>query len=84
MIRRWNAYWFAPGRLIDLAMCRLVIVGYQLYVLMSWNQHGLFEEEARRPDELYDALPVLNILMMRKHLQHIPFNRQTRGIKRVN
>lgn len=36
----WDTYWFHPAPLFNLALCRIIIVGFQLYYLISrdyWN-----------------------------------------------
>jgi predicted DCC family thiol-disulfide oxidoreductase YuxK len=63
-IPSWKEYWFRPWPLINLAVTRIIIVGFQLHALIRFDQHKHFAEYARRPDDLYDALPVVNMLLL--------------------
>ena len=63
--RHWQAYWFAPAPLVNLAMCRILFVGFQLVQLVwagdVWSDlHRL----AALPDTFYDSLPVLHLFTM--------------------
>lgn len=62
-VRRWNAYWFRPGPVINLAICRSVIVAYQLFHLYSHGYYGALRQLSKLPDFLYDPLPVLHLLV---------------------
>lgn len=61
---RWRKYWFRPARLFDLAVCRVVIAGFQLYWLLSWSHEEEFRQLVGLPDFMYDPLPVLHALML--------------------
>ena len=34
LLRRWNAYWFRPAPFVNLAICRIVVVASQLFLLV--------------------------------------------------
>lgn len=61
MFKWWNEYWFRPASLFNLAVCRVIIVGYQLYY------HGTKYENyigaAALPEFLYDPLLVLELFL---------------------
>lgn len=57
MIRRWNAFWFRPAPLFDLAVCRIVIVGFQWFVVSS--AYSYFVGAVSNPAFLYDPLLIL-------------------------
>lgn len=59
----WRGYWFSPAPLLDLAVCRIVIVGYQLQVLVTMDHVEAFGTQADLPSTLYDPLPVLHALI---------------------
>ena len=61
MLKRWNSYWFSPALLFNLAICRIVIVGYQLVHLET--RYNYFLAPATFPDFLYDPLVVLQLLI---------------------
>ncbi|MGH8604132.1 MAG: hypothetical protein ACREXR_15570 [Gammaproteobacteria bacterium] len=57
----WNALWFKPGALLDLAILRVAAVACQLF----WTHIGLrdnLEEHSRLPDEIYEPLFTLRLL----------------------
>lgn len=60
----WNRYWFRPAPLVNLAVCRLLIVGYQLQHLHRFGILRGLHERAALPDALYDPLPVLHLLIL--------------------
>ena len=60
MFRRWNKFWFRSAPLLNLAVCRIIIVGYQLYHLLSAYQHYI--SAADLPAFLYEPLPILEPL----------------------
>jgi hypothetical protein len=61
--KRWDAYWFSPSPLIDLAMCRILIVGYQLYDLaLRTKYRPRFRQDAALPDSFYAPLPIMDFL----------------------
>ena len=64
LLRRWNAYWFRPAPLVNLAICRIVVVASQLFLLVftGYNSNR-FVQLAALPDSLYRPLPVLRPLL---------------------
>ena len=62
LLNRWNAYWFRPAPLFELAICRIVIVAYQLYYLVRSDYRRVLLERSALPDSLYSPLPVLHFL----------------------
>jgi predicted DCC family thiol-disulfide oxidoreductase YuxK/uncharacterized membrane protein YphA (DoxX/SURF4 family) len=59
----WKKYWFRPAPLIDLAICRILIVGFQLSNLLVWHSPMYkINRLGRLPDYMYRPLPVLNLL----------------------
>jgi predicted DCC family thiol-disulfide oxidoreductase YuxK len=63
-LQRWNAYWFRHSALADLAICRIVIVTFQLFLLVTndtYNYRALSSVSAL-PETLYDPLPVLRLV----------------------
>lgn len=59
----WRGYWFTPAPLLDLAVCRIVIVGYELQDLVRMDHAEALAEQAGLPSTLYDPLPVLHMLV---------------------
>jgi hypothetical protein len=60
----WTRYWFTPAPLFDLAVARVAIVGTQLFgLLVMTNHHWVLSGLAGLPDELYDPLPVLHLMV---------------------
>ena len=64
LVKFWENYWFRPAPLIDLAVCRIIIVGYQLFYLIKMNYVYKMKTLSSLPDSLYDALPLLHLLVM--------------------
>jgi hypothetical protein len=62
----WMTYWFPPGSLIDLAVCRILIVGCHIAIILAFQCDGTWARLASLPDALYDPLPAL-------HLLNLPF-----------
>ena len=62
--RRWESYWFQPAPLFTLAVCRLLIVGLQLFKLLHHNWHAEFADHATLSDALFHPLPVLRLLTL--------------------
>ena len=67
MIRRlvdgWTRYWFRPAPLLDIAVVRIVIVGYQLWHLLARDYQGRISDTARLPDGLYEPLAIVRVLV---------------------
>jgi predicted DCC family thiol-disulfide oxidoreductase YuxK/uncharacterized membrane protein YphA (DoxX/SURF4 family) len=59
----WVAYWFRPAPIINLAICRIVLVGYQLFHL-SHSAMGPLIRLSELPDSLYRPLPILRFLTL--------------------
>jgi len=61
--RGWNTYWYRPAPLVHLAICRIVIVAFQLYILTRIGHYDYFLILSELPDFVYDPLPVLHLLI---------------------
>lgn len=64
--KAWNRYWFGPGSVFDLAVVRIVLVGYELLFRFRFDEPGLltpFSELTALPDAFYDPLPALHLLI---------------------
>lgn len=59
----WNRYWFSPSPLVNLAACRIFVVGYQLQHLVRLDHGEVLARQASLPDFMYDPLPVLHALI---------------------
>ena len=59
-LRLWNQYWFRPAALVDLAIGRIVIVGFQLLHLIALDYLDQIHKLAALPDALYQPLPILH------------------------
>lgn len=65
---RWNAYWFRPAPLFDLAVLRLALTGVHLIVLvfpfalLTIPPVAMFDEVAVLPDDMYNPIPIVQIL----------------------
>jgi hypothetical protein len=59
---RWRAYWFRPAPLLDLAVVRILVVGFQIAWLIGSSQLDLLREASLRPTSSYEPLPVLHLL----------------------
>lgn len=59
LVRAWLDYWFRDAPLLNLAVCRIVIVATQLRILFPLN----YESEAALPAAMYDPLPVLHLML---------------------
>ena len=61
--KRWDAYWFSPAPLFNLAVCRILIVGHMLSYLLASADAQLLRC-ASLPNSLYDPLPILRVLSL--------------------
>src|SRR5688572_1814512 len=61
--RALNAYWFKPAPLVNLAMCRIIIVGYQLAHMLRMPPREHYLGLSQMPDALYDPLPIFHMLI---------------------
>ncbi|MGF1480880.1 MAG: DCC1-like thiol-disulfide oxidoreductase family protein [Cyanophyceae cyanobacterium] len=59
----WNSYWFRPASLFNLAVCRIVVIAFQLFYLVKNDYLGQLLERSLLPDSLYQPLPVLQFLL---------------------
>lgn len=64
LARAWVAYWFRPAPLFDLALLRLVAVGFQLYQLSKVRPRGVFGALAALPADLYYPLAALRLMTL--------------------
>jgi predicted DCC family thiol-disulfide oxidoreductase YuxK len=64
LLQRWRDYWFRPAPLLDLGVCRILIVGSALLALNSYVPPHSVRELSELPDSLYDALPILHLLIL--------------------
>ena len=64
MLRWWQDYWFRPAPLVDLAVCRIIIVGFQIYLLLSRNTSASIRRLSEKPDSLYDPVAVIQLLTL--------------------
>ena len=72
IFNRWQAYWFRPGSLLNLAICRIVIIGFQLSVLLTTNYQKHCKKISEYPDFIYDPLPVLQLFIWPFGLDYRP------------
>ena len=67
---RWNAYWFRPAPLLDLAVCRVIVVGVHLFVmlvpyaLLKYPVYGMLEHYAALPASKWNPEPLLMRLFL--------------------
>ncbi len=66
LLKRWNTYWFRPAPLVHLAICRIVVVASQLFLLIFSPEYNpsRFVQLSALPDTLYHPLPVLRLLIL--------------------
>src|SRR5687767_15434655 len=62
----WRNFWFREAPYFDLAVVRLLVVGFQLFWLLNTVFPWLFYVNAL-PDELYSPIYVLRLMLL-------PFN----------
>ena len=58
----WDTYWFYPAPLFNLAMCRMIIVGYQLGYLFVRDYWDKVLTQASLPTVEFTALPIFKLL----------------------
>ena len=62
-VRAWDRYWFRPGSLGELALTRVVLVGFQLtWLLISDIDQRILERAAGGPAS--ESVPVLSLLVL--------------------
>ena len=69
-LKFWNSYWFPSASLLDLAIVRLIVVGYQLFNLISIGLVRI----TTLPVEKYDSLPILNLIFLPFGLNYRPLD----------
>jgi hypothetical protein len=65
-IGSWTAYWFRPAPLFDLAVCRILLVGTQLVLLLWYSKYSVSRLAiyAELDDQMYLPHPLLRVLML--------------------
>lgn len=63
LLDTWRRYWFAPTPLLDLAMTRIAIVGFQVWWIARPPYRAALLGRTELPDALYDPLPILHALV---------------------
>lgn len=62
ILEKWANFWFRPGYSFDLAFIRIVLVGLQCYILLSYSFPALMYS-VNLPEYLYQPRIVLRLLM---------------------
>jgi len=60
--QQWKNYWFYPAPLFNLAILRIVAIGFQVIYLFQKNFLSQLLEHAALPTALYAPLPILQLL----------------------
>jgi hypothetical protein len=70
----WNDYWFRPRPYLDLAMVRILAVGTQLAILLTFyavidiasmtGMLGYLQDLGKLPDEMYRPITILRIMVL--------------------
>lgn len=68
----WADYWFRPASLLNLAVVRIIVVGYQLVHLFNFGVLPRAIERTELPDALYDPLPILDTILSLPGLPYQP------------
>jgi hypothetical protein len=63
LVDGWKSYWFRPAPLLDIAVVRIIIVGYQLAFLFRHDVRGQLSNQAQLPDALYAPLAIVRLLL---------------------
>jgi hypothetical protein len=65
-LNNWAEYWFRPAPLFDLAMCRIVLVGTQVLLLLFYSKYSISRLQiyAELDGEMYFAHPILRLLTL--------------------
>ncbi len=59
----WQSYWFQPAPLLNLAICRIIIITFQLYHIIVKNDFlGQILERANRPGAKYNPTLIVKLL----------------------
>jgi len=62
--RSWERYWFVPAPLVDLAVCRIAVTGFHLFVmlapyaLLKYPVYGMLDHYAALPDTQWGPEPL--------------------------
>ena len=59
--KKWNAFWFEPAPLLNLAISRIVLVSCQLWLFLIWRPWGELSPLSEIPDSLYTPNLALKI-----------------------
>ncbi|MGD1804890.1 hypothetical protein ACP6PL_05545 [Dapis sp. BLCC M126] len=63
--RIWDSYWFQPAPILNLAICRIIIIAFQLYHIIVQNDFlGTILERATRPGAKYNPTLVVKLLSL--------------------
>lgn len=58
----WNSYWFFPSSLFNLAICRIILVGFQLIYFVRQGYLQNLIQQADIPGIVYEPLSIVQIL----------------------
>jgi len=61
---RWEHYWFRPGPLVDLAIVRLIAVGFQLWHLAATRPLSAVANLQTLPDFMYAPLVIVRVMLL--------------------
>lgn len=70
--RAWQAYWFRPSPLFDLAIVRLIAVGFQLHHLATMDPKAVFGPLTDLPDFMYAPVVALRVMLLPLGLRYRP------------
>ncbi|HEY9865591.1 MAG TPA: DCC1-like thiol-disulfide oxidoreductase family protein [Candidatus Obscuribacterales bacterium] len=70
--KNWNAYWFLPSPLFDLALCRIIIIGFQLGYIILKSYHAKILKQGDIPGLVYDPLPIVGWLTFPWGVEQVP------------
>jgi hypothetical protein len=65
---RWHRYWFSPAPLLDLAVCRILVIGFQLAILLfphaflTVPPYARFAVQVGLDASMWDPLPLFRML----------------------
>ncbi|NEQ77679.1 MAG: hypothetical protein F6K23_34500 [Okeania sp. SIO2C9] len=63
--RIWESYWFKPTPLLNLAICRIIIIAFQLNQTILQNDFlGTILERATRPGAKYNPTLIVKLLSL--------------------
>lgn len=64
LLAAWRNYWFAPTPLLNVAVARIAIVGFQLWWIGRSSYGAELQARTLLPDSLYDPLPILHLIVL--------------------